>query len=229
MSVHLNSFARTPIVPVDRFNTVLDDTARRHYRPIIDMMFAVVPDMMRRKIFTANVQQAFVLAATLQLTPSPERSKMLCVGSYEDTAYATLLAMGYDVEGIDPNVNGQDLAAFVRTHPSAFGTYATIFSTSVIEHVPDDEGFAQDIASLLAPGGVAVLTCDYRDAWQPGEPLPPTDERFYRSVDLRSRLPAAMPGCSFIDDPDWERFTPDFSYGTCSYSFASLCLRKRAP
>jgi SAM-dependent methyltransferase len=229
MSVHPNSFARTPIVPVHRFNTVLDDMARRHYRPVIDMMFAVVPDMMRRKIFTANVQQAFVLAATLQLTPSPERAKVLCVGSYEDTACETLLAMGYDVEGIDPNVNGQDLSAFLRAHPSAPGTYTTIFSTSVIEHVPDDEGFARDIASLLAPGGVAVLTCDYRDAWQPGEPLPPTDERFYRSIDLRSRLPAAMTGCTFIDDPEWERFAPDFNYGTCSYSFASLCLRKSAP
>lgn len=215
-----------PIVAVRRFNTILDDSARMHFRPMIDLMFAVVPDTMSRKIATANVQQAFVLAAVLELTPRLPHARVLCVGCHEDTAYETLMRMGYAVEGIDPNVDGRDVADYVRENPDALGTFDTVFSTSVIEHVPHDELFVADIARLLKPGGVAVLTCDYREAWRPGMPLPPTDERFYRSEDLRARLPKAMKSCEFIDEPDWESFEPDFAYGQCHYSFAAFCMRK---
>jgi len=216
------------IVRVPRFNTVLDDAARRHYGPITDILFAAVPEMMERKIAAANVQQSFMLAAVLAVTPGLPDARVLCVGSYEDTAYETLLRMGYEVEGLDPNVDGRDLAAFVAERPADIGRFDTVFSTSVIEHVPDDETFVADIARLLRPGGCAVLTCDYRDAWRPGEPLPPTDERFYRATDLRRRLIDRMEGCRFVDEPDWERHEPDFAYGGCHYSFASLTVRKES-
>jgi SAM-dependent methyltransferase len=216
-----------PLVPVLRFNTVLNDTARQHYRPITDILFAVMPEMMERKIPAANVQQSFMLAAVLAMTPQLPAARMLCVGSYEDTAYETLLRMGYCVEGLDPNVDGRDLDAYIKENPSALGTFDTVFSTSVIEHVPNDNAFVQDISRLLRPGGCAVLTCDYRNAWQPGEPLPPTDERFYRLSDLRERLVGQMQSVEFVDEPDWERHEPDFEYGGCHYSFASFVVRKK--
>jgi hypothetical protein len=61
---------------------------------------------------------------------------MLCVGSFEDI----------------------DLAEFRRQHPQRLNTYDIVFSTSVIEHVPDDETFVADMVAMLAPGGYAVLT-----------------------------------------------------------------------
>lgn len=230
LRIQKNSAAPAPLPDfvAGRFNTVLDDRAREQYLPMTNLLHGLLPEMMSRKIPRANVQQSFILSAVLALTPSLPRARVLCVGCHEDTAYEALRKMGFPVEGFDPNVDGRDLATFLAQNPAARGTYDTIFSTSVIEHVPDDDGFVRDIAALLKPGGVAILTCDYRDAWRPGEPLPPTDVRFYGSRDLRQRLLASMPGCQLVDQADWERFAPDFSYGGCLYGFATFTVRRTA-
>jgi len=213
------------IVSIPQYNTILTDAIRKHFAPSIDLMFAIVPEMMSRKIAEANIQQAFILSAVLSVAKFPN-ANVLCIGSFEDTACETLLAMGYRVEGLDPNVDGRDLSDFIATNQDKLGTYDVVFSTSVIEHVPDDEAFARDINSLLRPSGYAVLTCDFCESWKPGDRLPPTDERFYRSSDLRKRLLGCMSGCAFVDEPDWEQHQPDFHYGGCDYSFASFVVQK---
>ena len=213
------------IVSIPQYNTILTDAVRKHFAPSIDLMFAIVPEMMSRKISEANIQQAFILSSVLSLAKFPS-ANVLCVGSFEDTACETLRAMGYQVEGLDPNVDGRDLSDFVAANQEKLGTYNVVFSTSVIEHVPDDEAFARDISSLLTPSGYAVLTCDFCESWKPGERLPPTDERFYRSSDLRKRLLECMSDCEFVDEPDWEQHQPDFHYGGCDYSFASFVVQK---
>jgi len=215
------------IVDIPRFNTVLDDKAREHYLPATKTLWALAPDMMKRKIAEANVQQSFVLAAVLHLSHDLPRTKILCVGCFEDTAYEALRRMGYPVQGCDPNVDGRDLDAYVHSNPDALGTYDIVFSTSVIEHVEDDGKFVSKLSRLLRPGGYAVLTCDYLNNWKPGDPLPSSDFRFYTAEDLLIRLPSHMASCQLVDDPDWKEHQPDFELGDCRYGFATLVAERR--
>lgn len=215
-------------VVVDRFNTLLDDEARDRYAPAIKTLWRIVPDVMRRKIARANVQQGFMLAAVEQLAGGDRSKPMLCVGSFEDTACHALLGLGYRIDAIDPSLN-VDLAVFRRQHPERLGTYEIVFSTSVIEHVPDDETFVADMVAMLAPGGHAVLTCDYNDTWTPDQPKPSSDVRIYTRADM-ARLIAAMGDVELLDEPDWQDHDPDFTIAEhgidMHYGFATLTVRR---
>lgn len=216
-------------VRVPRFNTILDDTARQHYERAIRVLWLLAPDVMTRKIARANVQQGFMLAAVEQLARRRKQTRMLCVGSFEDTAAIALQSLGYNVEAIDPAVN-MDLRAFCEAHPELRGTYDIVFSTSVIEHVRDDEAFVADIASMLAPGGYAVLTCDYDNHWLPGRPKPSTDVRLYTEKDM-TRLIRAMGDVDLVDEPDWNKHHLDFTIWEAGvemrYAFASFVVRRK--
>lgn len=216
------------IVDVPRFNTILGDHARRHYEPATRTLWALAPEMMARKIAAANVQQSFMLAAVLVLASGLPRSQLLCVGCYEDTAYEAIRQMAIPIRGIDPNVDGLELSTFVKENADLLNTFDLVFSTSVIEHVEDDVLFVRQIASLLKPGGLAVLTCDFLNSWRPGDRVPPSDVRFYRSTDLSERLLLAMPGCRLLDKPDWDEYGPDFDHAECRYSFATFTVIKEA-
>ncbi|MFT3916971.1 MAG: methyltransferase domain-containing protein [Anaeromyxobacteraceae bacterium] len=206
-------------------NRVLDDRARAHYAPVVDELFRLAPAMMARKIPAANVQQAFVFDTVRRLLAAHRAPRVLCVGAFEDTASAGVKACGYAVEEIDPALNW-DLDAFWRRPETRKASYDVVFSTSVIEHVEDDGLFVAQIADLLAPGGYAVLTCDFNDAYRPGDRVPQEDFRFYTSRDLGERLLARMPGCRLADVPAWRHGPPDFAYAGIPYMFASFVVRK---
>lgn len=215
------------ISDVKLFNRILDNQARKQYQPIITFLFAVAPEIIRRKIPEANVQQAFVLDTVLkfykQLSLPP---KILCIGSYEDTAALAVKKIGLPLEEIDPVFN-YNLETFFSKPSTLKGSYDIIFSTSVLEHVPDDELFMTQIAELLAPGGTAVLTCDYNDQYQPGDPIPDVDFRFYTQKDFKQRLLPLLKDCSLFDDPQWDCPNPDFTYaGYYKYTFATLVFQK---
>jgi hypothetical protein len=79
----------------------------------------------------------------------------------------------------------------------------------------------------MAPGGVAVITCDYKEGWKPGEPKPEVDERFYTQQDLRDRLLPLMRNCHLVDEPQWDCPNPDFNYlGKYRYAFATFVVKK---
>jgi SAM-dependent methyltransferase len=218
-------------------NRLLTDTDRLSLKHVIDKMFIICPDMMSRKIFRANVQQAFMLDTIskevgkgLEIGDVSE-SKILSVGCFEDTAYEVLHRYGLSVTGIDPDVNFY-LHEFVRIVGGEYNQsypdkYDVIFSTSVIEHVPDDEQFMEDICLLLKPGGLGILTCDYNNNYKAGDLLPYSDLRFYTENDLKFRLGKIIHkhDCEFVDTPDWTG-EPDFSHDGCNYSFATFAFRK---
>lgn len=210
---------------VVHYNRILDDEARAKYKDAIAQLALAAPTVITRKIPAANVQQAFVLDTVARFATQYERPRLLCVGSYEDTACMALLASGYDVQQVDPVLN-YDLSTFISRPSSADLKYDVVFSTSVIEHVVDDELFASEIASLLAPGGVAVLTCDFREGYRAGDPMPAEDRRLYTTEDLSRRLLSRMPGCELVDEPSWAGHDADFEYGGCKYSFAAFVVRK---
>jgi SAM-dependent methyltransferase len=222
---------RTPVyhpakLPDDwRLNRILDQQARRQYAPIITQLFSLAPDVMYRKIPEANIQQAFVLDTVHRLLGNPFDQKILCIGSYEDSAAWSLRRLGFPLEEIDPLIN-YDLATFLHKPSTAPASYDVIFSTSVIEHVPDDELFIRQIAQLLKPGGAAVLTCDFKEGFKPGDPLPPEDVRLYTKEDFTHRFLPQITDCHLVGEPDWSNQPNDFQHGSHAYSFATLMFQK---
>lgn len=202
-------------------NRLLTNEDRENFKPLIAKMFEACPDMMARKIALANVQQAYIVDKVLATVE--EGDKLLCAGSYEDTANEYLKTLGLSITEIDPLLN-VDLHKFKLL---AKDLYNIIFSTSVIEHVPDDEQFIADICSLLEPGGTAILTCDFKEGWKKGDPVHPLDCRFYTEYDLNVRLRAVleMCDCRLVGEPMWKG-RPDFFFDGFAYSFATLVFRK---
>jgi SAM-dependent methyltransferase len=227
--MQVDSYVRyRPIqIPADAsLNRILDDNARKLYKPAIDTLMSLVPKTMAKKIDRANVQQAFVFDTVYRYIPQYKNPKLLCVGCYEDTASMSLKKMGYKVEEIDPMLNYY-LQEYVTKPTTVMNSYNIIFSTSVIEHDPDDESFIKCIADLLAPGGVAIITCDYKDGWKQGEPKPECNTRFYTKDDLMERLLTFMSSCYLVDKPQWECPNPDFIYlGKYQYTFATFVVKK---
>ena len=214
-----------PVYNPPSYNYILDNKARDLYKPVINQMFALAPKMMSRKIPEANVQQAFVMNAVHLLASGIDQPKILCVGSFEDTAAACLKATGHTIEEIDPSVN-YDLDTYLHLPTVTLGSFDIIFSTSVLEHVDDDRLFISQIAALLKPGGVAVLTCDFNNMYRPGDKLPQTDIRFYTKNNLLERILPCAKDCSLIDDPMWDAIEPDFTNEGCRYTFATITFKK---
>lgn len=209
-------------------NRILDDAARACYQPAEKKLTELVPRTMAKKIARANVQQAFVFDTVYRYLRSLQNPRILCVGSYEDTASMSLQRMGYAVDEIDPMIN-YFLQEFYTKPSVQKASYDIVFSTSVIEHDPDDESFIRCVEGLLKPGGVAVITMDYKDGWKPGDPKPEVDARFYTRQDMEKRLPSVIPGCSLVDSPQWDCPHPDFNYlGKYQYSFASFVFQKKS-
>ncbi|MFZ4056829.1 MAG: hypothetical protein ACOYKE_01765 [Ferruginibacter sp.] len=228
LSILLNEqYTPVEIPSSTSLNRILDNDARSLYAPAIHKLFKLVPLTMSKKIAEANVQQAFVFDTVMRFIPQYNNPKMLCVGSYEDTASLGLTKLGYTVEEIDPMINYFLQEYF--TKPSVKkNSYDIIFSTSVIEHDPNDESFVSCINDLLSSGGVAVITCDYKDGWKMGEPKPEVDARFYVKKDLEERLLKFMPDCYLVDNPNWNCENPDFNYlGKYQYTFATFVVKKK--
>ena len=210
----------------DTLNRILDDRARVLYAPAVKKLFELVPKTMGKKIMEANVQQGFVFDTVHRFLPFYQQPKILCAGSYEDTASMGLIRMGLVVEEIDPMIN-YFLQEYATNPTTQLNSYHIILSTSVIEHDPDDGSFVKCINDLLVPGGVAVITCDYKDGWKPGDAKPEVDERFYTQDDLKVRLLKHMPDCSLVDSPQWDCPNPDFHYlGKYTYTFATFVVKK---
>jgi SAM-dependent methyltransferase len=215
----------TALSNVTSFNRILDDAARRQYGQVVEKLFEIIPDMMKHKIREANIQQAFVLDTVYRFATRLSSPKILCIGSYNDTAAASLKKLGFGMDEVDPVLN-YDLNAFIHKPTTVKESYNVIFSTSVIEHVKNDELFISQIVELLAPEGIAVLTCDYNDQYKPGDKLPKEDFRFYTQNDFRQRLFPLLINCSLLDEPHWNCPTPDFHYSGCAYTFATFVFKK---
>jgi methyltransferase family protein len=211
---------------VKRFNRILDNQARAQYRAVIDHLRVLAPEIMASKIPAADIQQAFIFDSVKRFAARLSSPRILCVGSYDDSASASLKKLGYAIEEIDPEINGLDLNTFFNLPSTIKGSYDIIFSTSVLEHVEDDELFVTQMADLLKPGGVGILTCDYNDLHKPEDPVISGDYRYYTQKDLISRILPAIKNCSLVDVPHWECVNPDFVFLGHRYTFATLAFSK---
>lgn len=204
-------------------NRLLRNSDRKKYRELIEKMIKLIPEIMAKKYPLANVQQAWTFdMINTELIEKPKAS-ILCVGSFEDSSSAYMEKLGIPVTNIDPDIN-VDLHTFLL---STKDTFDIIFSTSVIEHVEEDELFIKDICTLLSDGGVAILTCDFNNEYKIGDKVIYPDFRFYTEEDLNARLRQIIEdyGCTLVGDIDWSG-EPDFHLVGFNYSFATLMFRK---
>lgn len=213
--------------PRTRYNRILDDAARIEYAEVIERLAKLSPGIIAKKIPRANIQQAFVFDAVERFAERFSNPKMLCIGSFEDSAAAALKRVGFSLEEIDPVINQLDLNAFVNLPTTKLGTYDIVFSTSVLEHVRNDAKFVRQMADLLAPGGIGILTCDFKEGYMVGDPVIDGDHRFYTKEDLSQRILSGLADCELVDPPRWDCTAPDFELGGFKYTFATLAFRKR--
>ncbi|TDQ31974.1 methyltransferase domain-containing protein [Phyllobacterium brassicacearum] len=202
------------------FNKLLDDRSRAAYSGPLEDLRRLAPDMLERKIERANIQQAFALDAARRLAERFVAPRVLAIGSFEDTAVASLKALGYQIVEVDPQVDGRDLEEFYRD-PSAGSEFDIVLCVSVLEHVPDDEAFVRQAAALLAPDGIAIFTVDFSERYPETGLRPAADQRLYTQHDLQSRLMGLLPDCALIDPPTWSDGAEDFEYEGCHYAFAT--------
>jgi SAM-dependent methyltransferase len=190
--------------------------------------------LMRRKPERSLIQSAAMLQHVLEYG-SPNYD-ILAIGSYEDIVFETLAKMGWSVLGTDPFNNvgrsvvglGDDvdgtLESYATKHPEA--QFRLVFANSVIEHVADDLAFFTCLVDLVAPGGVGLLTCDFKEGWVHGDRIPSHSFRFYTPEHLEQlRKIAETKNCVLIGDPKWSG-TPDFEWEGAHYNFAGLAFRK---
>ncbi|MFH0936612.1 MAG: hypothetical protein ABH971_03235 [bacterium] len=225
----ISNYKYTGCILPDKFslNRILDNEAREVYKPAIKSLFELVPNTMAKKIPMANVNQGFIFDTVYRFIKKYNNPKILCIGSYEDTACMALIKLGYQVEEIDPMVN-YTLQEFFSKPNTLKHNYDIIFSTSVIEHDNDDKSFIESVDKLLTPNGVFIMTCDYKDNWKKNDPKPSVCARFYTKEDLMFRLPSYMTNCEFITVPNWTYIKPDFKFDIYEYTFASFVIKKKS-
>jgi SAM-dependent methyltransferase len=216
-----NIILNTIGIHIPMYNKILDDNQRNIYDKSIKELHELCPITIKRKIDRANIQQAFVLKTVQQL--ASKNSEILCVGSYDDTASESLIKLGYDVLEIDPVIN-LDLHKYYTDNPDK--KFDIIISTSVIEHVEDDERFVDEICKLLKPNGFGILTCDFNDSYKIGE-KPGEDFRLYTKHDLLIRLRNILisNGCDMYGNYNYD-CVPDFVYSKYIYTFATYVIQK---
>lgn len=208
------------------FNRILGNEARKIYKPALQALWELSPETMKKKISKANIQQAFVFDTVIRFISKYNNPKILCIGSYEDTASISLKKLGYQVEEIDPMIN-YSIQEYATKPNIKLESYNLIFSTSVIEHDPNDESFIKSMEKLLAPNGLFIMTCDFKKDWSFGDSKPDVDERLYTKNDLNNRLLSYTKNCKLIDKPNWDYINEDFIFlNKYKYSFASFVITK---
>ena len=224
-----NSF-ENKYIPFDsreiKYNIILDNYARDLYKTAINFLELNLPKLISKKIPEANVQQAFVLDTAVRLTQNMTDLKSIAVGCFEDTAYEALKLSGFNIEGIDPIIN-YDLSTFNEKPTTILGSYDLVISTSVIEHVEDDDLFMKNIEKLLRVGGIAILTCDFNNSYVKGDDIPHVDFRFYTKEDIINRLLKNLKNSILIDEPSYDCENPDFILADkYVYTFASIVIKR---
>lgn len=187
------------------------------------------PALWGRKIPGALFQYSYLLGMLTEL--GANNANVLVVGGYEDPiadyCHRTPGQFRY-VQEVDPCINGLDLHGFLENHSYVCGTFDFVVAASVLEHVEEDSEFLDDILRALKPDGVALLTVDYKNDWRRGDPLVPTQLRFYTEYELNCLADYINDRVAWIEEKDWFPIGNYFHFGGVDYAFAAMTFRKAA-
>jgi SAM-dependent methyltransferase len=206
-----------------RPNRVLTATDRETLAGSIAELAHLSPDITPRKIPEAVFQNAFVFEQAKRM--ASHRDDIVAIGAYEDPIGPALARLGYKVRLTDPNLDGQTSREVWLESLATGRKYDVVLSCSVMEHVPEDEEFILQLYDILKPGGVAILTTDFKAGWKKGDPKPSPDERLY-SIEKLLELHSLLPAGGSSRNPAWTAENPTFEYEGVSYGFCSFCFHK---
>lgn len=209
-------------------NKVYTDADRKLWEPTDELIRTqLAPSMYGRKIHRSTVQSAALLAQFIYEVTDQDKTqvRVFGAGSYEDIVIASIKAMGYNVIDADPMINGMTVEQYYDQHnPDSDFDY--VVSTSVLEHVPNDENFVRLCAKMLKLGGTCLMSMDFKEDWDGGR-TPATSLRFYKKADLEVRLRAIVEseGCELVGECDWSD-SDTFYYDGFIYGFAGFVFKK---
>ena len=205
------------------YNIILDDKARLEYDEVIKELELISPEIMNRKSSRANVQQAFCFQTIRELVTKDQ--DILCVGSFEDTAFEALKRNGYQCIGIDPAGGGKKIT--LEEFAQSDQQFDCSFACSVIEHVVDHMNFIDIMCKTIKPKGLMILTCDYKESYIVGDPNNPTTSfRMYNNDTLSEiRKLLSNNNLELVDEPNWKG-EMDFTWEGHWYAFATIVARK---
>lgn len=210
-------------------NKVYTDADRELWEPTDELIRTqLAPAMYSRKIHRSTVQSAALLAQFLYEIANKGQTrqdvKVFGAGSYEDIVVASIKATGYNVIDADPMINGLTVEQYHERHPTDEFDY--VVSTSVLEHVPNDENFVRICARMLKEGGTCLMSMDFKEDWDGGR-TPATSLRFYKKHDLEVRLRQIIEseGCELVGECDWSD-SDTFYYDGFIYGFAGFVFKK---
>lgn len=123
-----------------------------------------------------NVSHRYLLPAVIDILNSvcgEGDRRIFELGCGNGSVANTLTDQGFDITGVDPSTQAvyyatscypslkifQDSA--YEDLPARYGTYPTVLSLEVIEHIYFPRQFASVVYNLLIPGGTAVISTPY--------------------------------------------------------------------
>ena len=184
-----------------------------------------------RKFEGAKFQYAHIMKALmLEYPQGADRLNILLPGGYEDPLRETLTRLGANVLAVDPDVNRMNLRQYVAAHETTAKWYwqaDLVIAASVLEHVRDDAEFLRDIVFCLKPGGLALLTVDFKEGWKRGDPLVTTQERMYTRDSLMALTDTINREVAWLGERDWQSRGDYLPYEGLMFSFASIAFRKK--
>lgn len=99
--------------------------------------------------------------------------KLFDLGCGNGSVAAHFAALGYQVVGVDPSADGIRVGSAAFPHvdlyqgtayddlASEYGTFPTVISLEVVEHVYSPRDYAATLFNLVSPGGLAVVSTPY--------------------------------------------------------------------
>jgi 2-polyprenyl-3-methyl-5-hydroxy-6-metoxy-1,4-benzoquinol methylase len=118
-----------------------------------------------------------VFAELDRLNISADQRRVFEVGCGNGALTHELARHGWSAIGIDPSESGIvearkggpsefHIASAYDDLAGRFGTFPTVVSLEVVEHVYDPRKYARTVFDLLSPGGVAILSTPYHGYWK---------------------------------------------------------------
>jgi 2-polyprenyl-6-hydroxyphenyl methylase/3-demethylubiquinone-9 3-methyltransferase len=121
---------------------------------------------------------AYLMPAVTRLIARENPARIFDLACGNGSVCANLRALGYDVTGVDPSVEGIGRAR--NAHPdlnvhvgsaydplaSLYGRFPLVVSLEVVEHVYAPRDYARTLFDLVEPGGMAVVSTPYHGYWK---------------------------------------------------------------
>lgn len=125
--------------------------------------------------FGADVaySQSYILPVVTGVLEAHPHKRIFELGCGNGTNAHALARLGYSITGIDPSTGGVEIARSVPSNchfeqgsayddlAAKYGTFPVVLSLEVVEHLFYPKRYASTVASLLEPGGIAIISTPY--------------------------------------------------------------------